>query len=188
MVEVSRLIAPEMLVEIEVDALLPESAAAAGESVAGAEAPAAPATMPGPERTTIHELLEETRRGLVRLTPVEAAAAMAEGALLIDTRTNDDRARDGAVPGAALISRTTLEWRVDPASGYQDPRITGFDQPLIVMCNEGYSSSLAAATLQRLGFKRATDLIGGFRAWRDAGLPVERAAPPAGGADDAAGR
>jgi rhodanese-related sulfurtransferase len=126
-------------------------------------------------RFTVNDLLAEARRGLRRLTPAEALAAQAAGALIVDTRPAGDIARDGAIPGAVNFPRTVLEWRVDPASGYQHPAVTGFDQPIIVVCHEGYSSSLAAATLQRLGFHRATDLIGGFKAWRAAGLPVEGA-------------
>ncbi len=123
-------------------------------------------------RLTINDTLDEARQGLARLTPAEAAAAQAAGALIIDTRTPTDREREGVIPGPIHFARTVLEWQVDPASGYGDPAITGLDQHLIIVCNEGYASSLAAATLQRLGFRRATDMIGGFRAWRAAGLPI----------------
>jgi rhodanese-related sulfurtransferase len=94
-------------------------------------------------------------------------------ALLIDIRSETQRARDGLVPGALVVPRNVLEWRCDPASPHRDPRIDGRAQTLIVICDEGYQSSLAAATLQELGLTRTTDVIGGFRAWRDAGLPVE---------------
>ena len=101
----------------------------------------------------------------------------------MDVRSEPQRERDGAVPGAAFFPRNVLEWRADPSSPAHDPRFGDLDRPVIVMCDEGYQSSLAAATLQRLGFHRATDLIGGYQAWRAAGLPVE---PP--GTDRTAAR
>ncbi len=128
-------------------------------------------------RTTIAELLAAARARLARLGPDEADAAMRAGALLIDIRSDTQRARDGVVPGAVHHPRNVLEWRADPASGYSDPAIASdLDRHVIVMCDEGYQSSLVAATLQDLGFSRATDLDGGFQAWREAGLPV---GPPA---------
>jgi rhodanese-related sulfurtransferase len=123
-------------------------------------------------RTTIDELLDSARRGLDRLTPAAAAAAVRSGATLIDIRSDSQIARDGVVPDALVIARNVLEWRLDPASDSRDPRAPGLDELVILMCNEGYQSSLAAATLQELGFARATDLDGGFQAWRAAGLPV----------------
>ena len=124
---------------------------------------------------TVDQLLAEARAGLSRLDPPEAEAAVERGALLIDIRSDSQRTRDGRVPGALFVPRNVLEWRLDPASGHADPRVPGPDAEVIVMCNEGYQSSLAAATLQELGFARATDLVGGFQAWRAAGLPVEPA-------------
>jgi rhodanese-related sulfurtransferase len=126
-------------------------------------------------RTTVHDLLAEARAQLVRLTPQALAARLDADpdCLVLDTRTPTDRARFGAVVGSIHLPRTTLEWRVDLSSGYSHPRIRSLEQPLVVVCNEGYSSSLAAASLQQLGFAGATDLIGGFAAWREAGLPVE---------------
>ena len=124
-------------------------------------------------RTTIDVLLARARAGLERLGPEEAREAMAAGALLVDVRSDAQRAADGVVPGAVHFPRHVLEWRCDPASGATDPRVGGLDRHLVVMCDEGYASSLAAATLQELGFARATDLAGGFQAWRAAGLPVE---------------
>jgi rhodanese-related sulfurtransferase len=124
-------------------------------------------------RKTIEELLSEARGRLRRLEPAEASAARSEGALLIDIRSEAQRAREGVVPGALFFPRNVLEWRCDPSSPSHDPRI-GLERRLIVMCNEGYQSSLAAATLQELGFEQATDLAGGFQAWRAAGLPVRR--------------
>jgi rhodanese-related sulfurtransferase len=125
-------------------------------------------------RITIDELLRQARRGLARLDPAGALAAMRAGATLIDIRSDTQIAQDGVVPGALRISRNVLEWRLDPASGYSHPLAPDLDGKVIVMCNEGYQSSLAAATLQQLGFANATDLVGGFQAWRDAGLPTER--------------
>ena len=84
------------------------------------------------------------------------------------------RAADGVVPGAMYHARNVLEWRLDPASGATDPAVGGLDRRVIVMCDAGYASSLAAVTLQELGHADATDLAGGFQAWRDAGLPVTR--------------
>ena len=131
-----------------------------------------------PQRFTINDLLVEVRAKLQRLTPHEAHQAAAAGALIIDTRTPSDRVREGVIAGSVHMPRTVLEWTCDPASGYQNSVITGFAQRLIVMCNEGYSSSLAAATLQRLGFQNATDMLGGFRAWKAAGLPVQPPSRP----------
>ena len=130
-------------------------------------------------RKTINDLLAEARARLERLEPEQARAAVAAGALLVDIRSEAQRAADGTVPGALFFPRNVLEWRVDPASGHADPRVPGPEAVVILMCNEGYQSSLAAATLHDLGFARATDLVGGFQAWRAAGLPVEPA-----GADD----
>jgi len=101
---------------------------------------------------------------------------MAEGGLLVDTRPEAQRVRDGAVPGALVIERNVLEWRLDPASDHRIPEVTGYDQAIVVMCSEGYSSSLAAAALQDVGLVRATDLEGGFQAWAASGLPVRRGA------------
>jgi len=127
-------------------------------------------------RTTIAALLDDARARLERLSPERAVAAIRNGALLIDIRSEVDRARDGVVPGAIHHPRNVLEWRADPASGFCDPAIAAdLERKVIVMCDEGYQSSLVAATLQDLGFARATDLEGGFQAWRAAGLPVEPA-------------
>jgi rhodanese-related sulfurtransferase len=97
---------------------------------------------------------------------------MASGALLIDTRPAAQRAGSGEVPGAILIERNVLEWRLDPTCPYHHQAVTGADQDIIIMCQEGYSSSLAAATLRELGLSRATDLEGGYLAWLQAGLPT----------------
>jgi rhodanese-related sulfurtransferase len=121
---------------------------------------------------TIEQLLEDARRRLARLDPRAANEAMRDGALLIDIRAESQRAHDGVVPGSLFVARNVLEWRCDPSSEHRDPRIDGRERQLILMCNEGYQSSLAAATLKELGIENATDMIGGFQAWRDAGLPV----------------
>jgi rhodanese-related sulfurtransferase len=121
----------------------------------------------------IDRLLDQERRLLARLQPAEALAAAAAGGLIIDTRSHEQRLAGGVVPGAMRIHRNVLEWRVDPSSAYRDPRVAACDGPLIVMCQQGYSSSLAAATLQRLGVSQATDMVGGFEAWVAAGLPTE---------------
>ncbi len=126
-------------------------------------------------RTTIDELLQRARATLIRLGPHEARGAMSAGALMIDIRSEAQRAADGIVPDAICFARNVLEWRCDPSCEAHDDRVGDIERSVIVMCDEGYQSSLAAASLQQLGFVRATDLVGGFRAWRDAGLPVEQA-------------
>jgi rhodanese-related sulfurtransferase len=125
----------------------------------------------------IDDLLAQARRRLERLDPARTRAAVADGALLIDIRAESQRERDGVVPGSVFIPRNVLEWRCDPTSPHRDGAIDGRERRLIVMCNEGYQSSLAAATLHDLGLTTATDLDGGFQAWRAAGLPVEELAP-----------
>ncbi|MEA2281917.1 MAG: hypothetical protein QOK21_2524 [Solirubrobacteraceae bacterium] len=131
-------------------------------------------------RRTIHDVLADARARLDRLEPAEAQRAVAEeDALIVDLRSELQRERDGVVPGAIHVPRNVLEWRLDPDSGAADPRIGGLGRRVVVMCDEGYQSSLAAAALHDLGFERATDLAGGFQAWRAAGLPVEPAGPAA---------
>ncbi len=128
-------------------------------------------------RVTIDDLLEEARSRLVRLRPIEALAAQRAGAVLVDVRGDDQRRDYGCIPGAIRIPRNVLEWRADPACPACDPRIAHLDAVIIVVCQQGYQSSLAASTLQQLGFSRATDLDGGFEAWRAAALPIETPAP-----------
>jgi len=132
-------------------------------------------TTPAGARRTIDDLLADARDGLQRLPPHAARAAQAQGAIIVDVRPHEQRARDGAVPGAIHHPRNVLEWRCDPACEARDERLADLGHHLIVMCDEGYQSSLAAANLQAIGFTRATDLAGGFQAWRAAGLPVEPA-------------
>jgi rhodanese-related sulfurtransferase len=122
-------------------------------------------------RRTVEQLLDEARGRLERLTPERARAAVRSGALLIDIRSELQRQRDGVIPGSRFIARNVLEWRCDSVSRWHDPAVTDARQ-VIVVCHEGYQSSLAAATLQRLGLVDATDVIGGFQAWQAAGLPL----------------
>ena len=123
----------------------------------------------------VADLLAAARARLQRVSPAEAAAAVDRGALLVDTRPEWQRRAEGEIPGALLIERNHLEWRLDPTSDARIPAAVDHDVEVIVMCSEGYSSSLAAASLQDLGLHRATDLDGGFQAWRAAGLPVQPA-------------
>jgi len=122
---------------------------------------------------TIDDVLAAARRRLDRVTPEQASAEQSQGALLVDTRTSEQRARDGVIPAALVIDRTVLEWRLDPTSPTRLPQATGHDFRVILICAQGYSSSLAAASLQDLGLVNATDVVGGFEAWKAAGLPVE---------------
>ena len=121
---------------------------------------------------TVDELLERVRARIDRVQPAEAARRLATGALLVDTRPVEQRERDGEVPGAVVVDRNVLEWRLDPASPYRIPEVTGYDLDVVVLCNQGYSSSLVADTLRSLGLHRAVDVIGGFEAWAADGLPV----------------
>ena len=120
----------------------------------------------------IDEILAGARARLRRVDPYETAAALGRGAILIDIRPAAQRAEFGEIPGAIVIERNVLEWRLDPLSDARLPFADSHDLEVIVTCQEGYTSSLAAAALQDLGLHRATDLAGGFAAWRDAGLPV----------------
>lgn len=118
------------------------------------------------ERRTIDEILEVARARLERIEPERLQRAQADGALIVDTRPIEQRLRDGELPGAVVIDRNVLEWRLDPACDHHIAEVTGYDMHIVIVCNEGFSSSLAAAGLQDLGLHRATDLIGGFQAWR----------------------
>ena len=120
----------------------------------------------------IDGLLAASRAGVARLSPAEVLEAAARGALVVDTRTEAQRRRQGEFPGALVIDRTVLEWRLDPASDARIPEATGYDLEVVVLCRQGYSSSLAAASLRAVGLHRATDLVGGGEGWLAAGLPV----------------
>jgi len=120
---------------------------------------------------TIAHLLAEARQGLFRVVPGAAAAAVADGVVLVDIRSEAQRAADGCIPGAVYVPRNVLEWRADPSCGYPEPALGDLQTPLILICHEGYQSSLAAAVLQRLG-RDAADVVGGFVAWRAEGLPI----------------
>ncbi|KUL32358.1 sulfurtransferase [Actinoplanes awajinensis subsp. mycoplanecinus] len=124
---------------------------------------------------SIAEILDEARARLDRLGPAETDAAVRDGAVLIDIRPAAQRAEHGEIPGALIIERNVLEWRLDPRSDARLPFADRYDLPVIITCQEGYTSSLAAAALQELGLHRATDLAGGFKAWREAGLPTRNA-------------
>jgi rhodanese-related sulfurtransferase len=122
---------------------------------------------------TVDDLLAAARAKLARVGPDDARTAAEGGAVLIDIRAESQRELDGVIPGARFVPRNVLEWRLDPASDHRDPELADPESHVILFCNEGYQSSLAAATLQELGISRATDLDGGFQAWRAAGHPVE---------------
>lgn len=128
---------------------------------------------------TVDDMLEQARRQLHRLDPREVADAVRDGSVLVDVRTSEQRERTGAVPSAIAIPLNVLEWRADPASSAHDPRLGGADVQLIVMCAQGYCSSLAAARLIMLG-RKATDVTGGFAAWRAHDLPVLHRTSPLG--------
>jgi rhodanese-related sulfurtransferase len=123
--------------------------------------------------TSVEQLLADARATLHRLSAKEAHDAMQDGAELIDIRSDSQRASDGVIPGSRRVPRNVLEWRLDPACPHRDPVLGRADARIVVLCDEGYQSSLAAATIRSFGVVAATDVIGGFRAWRAAGLPVE---------------
>jgi rhodanese-related sulfurtransferase len=125
-----------------------------------------------PGARTVDDLLAEARSRITRLTPVEADARRTAGAVLVDIRPAAQRALEGWVPGALVVERNVLEWRFDPASDSRLPEATGYDVDVVVLCSEGYTSSLAADALRSLGLTRASDVVGGFSAWVAAGLPA----------------
>jgi rhodanese-related sulfurtransferase len=126
----------------------------------------------GPRGRGIDVILEEARARLSRLDADQTRLAAAEGAVLVDIRPAAQRAAEGEIPGALVVERNVLEWRFDPRSDARLDIAGSYDLPVVVVCSEGYTSSLAAAALQDLGLHLATDLIGGFRAWKAAGHPV----------------
>ncbi len=126
-------------------------------------------------RRTLDDLLADAEARIERFSPAEAHAATKTDALMIDIRSDNDRERDGIAPGSLHIPRTVLEWRTAPDSSFRNPHVGTLDRQVILLCDHGCSSILAAAVLTELGFTRAGDVIGGFAAWRDAGLPISRA-------------
>lgn len=122
---------------------------------------------------SIDDVLADARARLQRLGPAEAAEAVEGGATLVDIRPGWQRLDEGSLPGALVIERNHLEWRLDPNNGGRLPEATDHDRHWIVVCSEGYTSSLAAVALQDLGLHRATDLAGGVTAWAAAGLPID---------------
>jgi rhodanese-related sulfurtransferase len=116
--------------------------------------------------STIDDVLAQARSGLDRVEPEQLADEAANGAIVIDIRPVEQRERDGELPGAVVVDRNVLEWRLDPTSPHRLPLAIDHDLRVVLVCNEGYGSSLAAKSLQDLGLGRATDLVGGFQAWR----------------------
>lgn len=126
-------------------------------------------------RVTIDDMLRQARHGLIRLSPQQAYRSLvAGGGVLVDVRTSDNRRRDGRLPDAIEIPLNVLEWRMDPGSPARHPSGPDLDDLVVVICEQGYSSSLAAARLQQLGFSHATDVKGGFEAWRTASMPIRQ--------------
>ena len=129
-------------------------------------------------RRNLEQLLDDAARRIERLEPAAALAAVERGATLVDIRSDTDRGRDGIVPGSIHIPRTVLEWRVDPESAWRNPHVGGLEEQILLLCDHGCSSVLAAATLVELGFRRAGDVVGGFAGWRASGLPIVPAPMP----------
>jgi ADP-ribose pyrophosphatase YjhB (NUDIX family)/rhodanese-related sulfurtransferase len=129
-------------------------------------------------RRDINDVLAAAQARLDRLTPAQAAARMRDGWTLVDVRATDLRARDGWIPDSVHAPLNVLEWRVDPESGHPEPALAGRQERLILICHEGFSSSLAAVRLRELGYANTTDVIGGFVAWAAAGLPVHAYSGP----------
>jgi rhodanese-related sulfurtransferase len=122
--------------------------------------------MHGSRQSAVDRLLEDARRDLDRVEPEQLAAEVAAGALVVDIRPSGARVPEGELPGALVVDRNVLEWRLDPTAEDRLPEADDPDRRVILVCNEGYASSLAAETLRRMGLSRATDLVGGYRAWR----------------------
>ena len=121
---------------------------------------------------SLDELLERARSRIQRLTPAEAYEAARGGALIVDIRSDTDREHTGVIPGSLHVPRTVLEWRLAPDSPWRNPHVGGLERIVVVLCDHGYSSSLAAATLVDLGYSSAGDVVGGFEAWQASGLPT----------------
>jgi rhodanese-related sulfurtransferase len=125
-------------------------------------------------RRSINEVLEEARARYRRVDPAQAASLAGSGGLLVDIRPVGLRRRDGEIPGAVVVDRNQLEWRLDPASANRLPEVddSTYHRPVVLFCEDGYASTLAAASLHTLGLTRATDVVGGFHAWAADGRPV----------------
>lgn len=128
------------------------------------------------DRRTVNDLLAACRSRIDRFEPHAAYAAARDGAIVIDTRCAEQRRENGVIPGSVHVPLSVLYWRLDPASGFEDPSLADPDRQVILVCAHGFSSSIAAATLRDLGFSRASDIDGGFEAWQAAGLPIESVA------------
>jgi len=120
----------------------------------------------------VNELLKESRLGVERVDPQDVGRILGQGAILVDTRTTEQRLAQGELPQAIVIDRTVLEWRLDPGSASSIPEVENYDQRIILACRQGFSSSLAAFSLRRLGLGNATDLVGGVENWIAHDLPV----------------
>jgi rhodanese-related sulfurtransferase len=127
---------------------------------------------------TADDLIAEARAQFDRVNPEQAAALLDDDGIVVDIRPLTHRLAEGEIPGAVIVERIVLEWRLDPAGEHRLPGLTA-ETPVVIVCNEGYASSLAAADVRGLGLRHATDLIGGFRAWKAAGLPVVPGGSPA---------
>ncbi|RDI53397.1 rhodanese-like domain-containing protein [Nocardia mexicana] len=128
--------------------------------------------------SSIDERLAQARSRLIRIDPQDAVALQADGAVIVDIRPHANRLDEGEIPGSVVMERIHLDWRLDPTSEHRLPGLTAETQ-VIIVCNEGYASSLAAADAHGLGLAHATDLVGGFRAWKASGLPVAPGGSPA---------
>jgi len=164
-----------LIAGIGADAASPRTAIAIVAALTGASGFWVAGTRFG--RETITERLRRTQRRIHRYEPGEARAAVARGAILVDLRSADERERQGVIPGSVHVPRSVLEWRLDPDSEHRNPSVCGLERELILVCADGWSSSLAVASLKELGFRRVGDLAGGFRAWQEAGLPARPAEP-----------
>jgi rhodanese-related sulfurtransferase len=127
---------------------------------------------------SIDDFLDDARSSIERLTPAEARAAQGSGALIVDIRPEEQRQRDGALEGALVIDRNVLEWRLAPSSKWQITEVSDRRRQVVLVCNQGFQSSLAAANLRQLGLVNACDIIGGVEGWLAAGLPTVAARQP----------
>ena len=114
---------------------------------------------------TADELVSQARRRITRVGVAELEPLAAAGALIIDIRPVAQRAEEGELPGALIVERNVLEWRLDPSGDHRIPEVRGYEQPVVVVCSQGYASSLAADTVRALGYRHSADLIGGYQAW-----------------------